>query len=80
MSKIAKNIVHLGFYHNKEDIRIFCKECNTLVKAGYKVSYVTSEYGYKEETGFSEKNFETGMDRMYCKSNYGFKTICTSCS
>ena len=63
MSKIAKNIVHLGFYHNKEDIRIFCKECNTLVKAGYKVSYVTSDiYG-------DTKNYEANGVKVYFYSH-----------
>lgn len=43
-----KSIVHVGRYHRKDDIRIFCKECSVLARAGYRVSYVTSDiYGDK---------------------------------
>ena len=39
-----RRIIHVGMYHHKDDIRILYKECNTLAKAGYDVSYVTSDY------------------------------------
>lgn len=46
-----KHVVHIGYYHGKEDIRIFCKECNTLASAGYRVSYITSDM-YGDEGSF----------------------------
>jgi glycosyltransferase involved in cell wall biosynthesis len=36
-------IVHVGYGHNYDDIRIFQKECQSLTKAGYAVTYVTSD-------------------------------------
>lgn len=42
-------IVHVGAVHWKNDIRIFVKECTTLVKHGYDVTYITSDiYGDKK--------------------------------
>ncbi len=35
-------IVHLGFNHRYNDIRIFEKECVSLAKCGYEVVYITS--------------------------------------
>jgi hypothetical protein len=36
-------IVHVGYGHNFDDIRVFQKECRSLSKAGYDVTYVTSD-------------------------------------
>ena len=35
-------IVHIGYWHRPDDIRIFQKECCSLAKCGYEVLYVTS--------------------------------------
>jgi glycosyltransferase involved in cell wall biosynthesis len=35
-------IVHLGYEHSPEDVRIFYKECVSLAKDGYDVTYITS--------------------------------------
>ena len=70
--KKEKCIVHVGRYHRKDDIRIFCKECNSLLNAGYRVCYVTSDvYGDKGQCevdgiqiGFYEnKNFYLSFRR-----------------
>lgn len=43
-------VVHVGYGHKYDDIRIFQKQCRSLVKAGYQVTYVTSDKGgYIEE-------------------------------
>lgn len=36
-------IVHLGYAHKSNDIRIFLKECCSLRKKGYEVYYITSD-------------------------------------
>lgn len=36
-------VVHVGQIHKPDDIRIFQKECQSLVKAGYDVTYYTSD-------------------------------------
>lgn len=48
-----KSVVHIGLYHHKDDIRIFCKECSSLVNEGYRVSYVTSDI-YGDTEGYEE--------------------------
>lgn len=40
-------VVHVGYAHRVDDIRIFQKECLSLVKSGYEVIYVTSNLNYK---------------------------------
>lgn len=43
-------IVHVGYGHKYDDIRIFQKECTSLAKAGYDVTYITSDkLGYLDE-------------------------------
>lgn len=36
-------IVHLGYSHKNDDIRIFRKECCSLVRQGHEVYYITSD-------------------------------------
>ncbi len=50
----VRHIVHIGRYHRKDDIRIFCKECVALKEAGYQVSYMTSDIYGDQETFESE--------------------------
>ena len=39
-------VVHVGIVHRKDDTRILKKECASLVKRGYNVTYITSDcYG-----------------------------------
>lgn len=41
---MRKNILHIAFKHNKDDMRIFLKECTSLAKnPDYKVTYLTSD-------------------------------------
>ena len=35
-------VVHVGFRHRPDDIRIFQKECVTLAQNGFDVTYITS--------------------------------------
>lgn len=51
------NVVHIGRYHRKDDIRIFCKECSSLVNEGYRVSYVTSDF-YGDTEGYEENGIK----------------------
>ena len=37
-------VLHVGQLHKADDIRIFQKECRSLAKAGYDVTYCTSDY------------------------------------
>lgn len=36
-------IIHVGYGHNYDDIRIFQKECRSLAKAGHDVTFITSD-------------------------------------
>lgn len=36
-------VLHLAYYHNKNDSRIVQKECNSLIQNGYQVYYATSD-------------------------------------
>lgn len=74
-----KNVVHIGRFHRKDDIRIFCKECSSLAKNGYRVSYITSDtYGDSEgyeENGikvrfYQEKDLSLGIRRDILKCIY----------
>lgn len=40
--------VHLAYSHSPKDIRIFYKECSTLAKEGYDVTYITSTREMRE--------------------------------
>lgn len=61
MSKKKKtSVVHVGRYHRKDDIRIFCKECRTLSAAGYQVSYITSDI-YGDKKGYIDHGIRIGF-------------------
>ena len=49
-------VVHVGIVHRKDDTRILKKECASLARRGYNVTYVTSDcYGDSgEETNIQE--------------------------
>lgn len=42
-------VLHLAYYHNKNDIRIVQKECNSLAKNGWQVYYATADCGEEHE-------------------------------
>lgn len=46
-------VVHVGYEHSKDDTRIVRKECLSLAKAGYEVSFVTS--GKNSEPGLYDE-------------------------
>lgn len=46
-------VVHVGQWHKPDDIRIFQKECRSLAKAGYDVTYYTSDRN-GDKVGVSE--------------------------
>ena len=52
-----ESVVHIGRYHRKDDIRIFCKECSSLIKDGYRVSYITSDV-YGDSRGYEENGIQ----------------------
>ncbi|MBA4853956.1 glycosyltransferase [Emticicia sp. BO119] len=46
---MCKIICHLSSVHSRDDIRIFHKECNSLVKSGFKVFFIVADSKGNEE-------------------------------
>ena len=74
-----ESVVHIGRYHRKDDIRIFCKECSSLIKDGYRLSYITSDVngdsrGYEENgiqvSFYQDKDLSLGIRRDILKCIY----------
>lgn len=43
-------VLHIGYAHRFDDIRIFKKECLSLAEHGYDVTYITSNKNSGSET------------------------------
>ena len=43
-------VCHVGTAHRRYDTRIFYKECTSLAKAGYDVTFLIADDGLPEET------------------------------
>lgn len=50
-------IVHLGYSHRNDDIRIFRKECCSLVQQGHEVYYITSD----KNSNYINENMDAGV-------------------
>jgi glycosyltransferase involved in cell wall biosynthesis len=60
----AKRVVHLTCVHPPKDVRIFCKECQSLSQAGYQVTLVAPGIASENTGGVSIEGAGTYGSRM----------------
>lgn len=59
-----KHIVHMTSVHQRYDVRIFLKECTSLVKAGYKVTLIVAD-GLGDEVKNDVKIIDVGGKQQH---------------
>lgn len=58
-----QRICHLSSVHHAADVRIFIKECNSLLKAGYDVTFVVQHDGDENIEGVNIKGIDRPLNR-----------------